>query len=77
MSISPSLLPQVSISSFSCRVAAAGSGTRSAGGFVFGADENPPIQAKRSRCVSPKFSVCPPPIDSPARARLSRSVFTE
>ena len=37
----------------------------------------PPIQAKRSRCARPKFSDWPPPIDSPARARLSRSVFTE
>src|SRR4051794_11402800 len=50
---------------------------RSAGGLVFGADENPPTQAKVSRLLSPKLSDCPPPIDRPARARDSRSLFTE
>jgi hypothetical protein len=52
--------------------AAAGSGTSSAGGLVFGADENAPIHAKVSRCPSPKFRLCPPPIERPAKARCSR-----
>ena len=64
-----SVLPHERYRSFACRVSAAGSGTSSAGALVFGADENAPIHAKRSRCASPKFSVCPPPIDNPASAR--------
>ena len=34
-------------------------------------------RANVSRLFSPKLSDCPPPIDSPARARDSRSAFTE
>lgn len=47
------------------------------GGLVFGAEEKPPTQAKVSRLFSPKLSACPPPMDRPARARDSRSAFTE
>ena len=54
-----------------------GSGTSSAAGFVFGADEKPPIHAKVSRLPKPMLSDWPPPIESPAKARLSRSAFTE
>ena len=42
-------------------------------GLVFGADEKPPTQANVSRLPSPKLSDCPPPMDSPAKARDSRS----
>src|SRR5207248_9779950 len=49
---------------------------RLAGGLVFGAEEKPPTQANVSRWPSPKLSDWPPPIDRPARARDSRSVFT-
>ena len=45
-------------------------------GLVFGADENPPTHAKVSRWVSPIWSACPPPIDSPAIARSSRLRLT-
>ena len=37
-------------------IAGAGSGSSSTGGFVLGADENPPTQANVSRCASPKLS---------------------
>ena len=57
--------------------APAGSFTSSSTFFVFGADENPPTQANVSRWLSPKLSDWPPPIDSPAKARDSRSAFTE
>src|SRR5262245_17549628 len=50
---------------------------RVAGDLVLGAEEKPPTQAKVSRLFSPKLSDWPPPIDSPARARDSRSAFTE
>ena len=52
-------------------------GTNSCGGFVLGAEENPPIHANLSRLPSPKFNDCPPPIDKPAMARCSLSVNTE
>src|SRR5262245_44677393 len=50
---------------------------RVAGDRVFGAEEKPPTQANVSRLFRPKLSDCPPPIDRPARARDSRSAFTE
>src|SRR5262245_47182847 len=68
MRIRPSLLPHESQSSFSDSLAFAGSGTSVAGGFVFGANENPPIYANVSRRHSPKFRDWPPPIESPASA---------
>jgi hypothetical protein len=49
----------------------------SAAGLVLGADEKPPTQAKVARLPRPKFKDCPPPIESPASARLSRSWTTE
>ena len=51
-----------------------GAGTRCSGLFGCGGGEKPPIQAKVSRWVRPKFRDWPPPIDRPARARWSRSV---
>src|SRR6266536_158814 len=77
MRIKPSLLPQEIQSSFNCFFAFSGSGKSSAAGFVLGAEEKPPTHAKVSRFARPKFSDSPPPIESPARARLSRSDFTE
>ena len=53
------------------------SGTSCSGGWVFGADEKPPIHANVSRFARPMLRDCPPPIESPASARLSRSDFTE
>jgi hypothetical protein len=47
--IRPALLPQASHSSFSLCLAAAGSGTSSAGDSAFGAEENPPTQANIPR----------------------------
>ena len=55
----------------------AGSGTSCAAGFVLGAAEKAPTQAKVSRCARPKFSDWPPPMDRPASARCSRSACTE
>jgi hypothetical protein len=49
MRIKPSLLPQEIQSSFNCFFAFSGSGTSSAAGFVFGADEKPPTHANVSR----------------------------
>src|SRR5436190_18918547 len=77
MRIKPSLLPQEIQSSSNCFFAFSGSGKSSAAGFVLGADEKPPTHAKVSRFARPKFSDWPPPIESPASARLSRSDFTE
>src|ERR1043166_2696644 len=77
MRIKPSLLPQEIQSSFNCFFAFSGSGKGSAAGFVWGADENPPTHEKVSRFARPKFRDWPPPIESPASARLSRSDFTE
>src|SRR3954465_13055018 len=75
MRMSPSLLPQEIQSSFNCFLAFSGSGTSSSGRFVFGADEKPPTHANVSRFARPKFRDCPPPIERPASARLSRSFF--
>lgn len=72
-----SLFPHASQRSLICLFAASGSATRSAGGFVLGAEEKPPIQANLSRCASPKLSVWPTPMERPARARCSRSACTE
>ena len=71
------LSPQETQRSFNWSRAFAGSETSCSGIFVFGAEEKPPTQANGSRFVRPKFSDCPPPIDRPAMARLSRSVLTE
>src|SRR6185437_13057097 len=76
MLINPSLLPQATHSSLSF-LASSGLGRSCSGGFVFGADEKPPIQAKVSICARPKLSDCPPPIERPAKARCSRSLSTE
>src|SRR5664279_3319563 len=54
MLIRPSLSPPEIQSSLSISFAFAGSGTNSSGALVFGAEENPPIQAKVSRCASRK-----------------------
>lgn len=77
MLISPSLLPQDSHSSFNCSLALSESGTNSSGFLVLGAEEKPPTQANVSRLDKPKFSDWPPPIERPAKARFSRSAFTE
>jgi len=47
--IRPSWSPQEIQSSLSILAAFAGSGANSSGGLVFGAEENPPLQAKGSR----------------------------
>ena len=47
------------VEQFNCFRAAAGSGTSSAPGLVFGADEKPPTHANVSRWPSPKFSDLP------------------
>ena len=73
----PSLAPQEINNNFIFSLAAFTSGTSSAGGFVLGAEENPPIHANLSRLPNPKLSDCPPPMERPAIARCSRSSITE
>ncbi len=46
-------------------------------GLVFGAEEKPPTQAKISDVERPMFKDWPPPMDRPAKARCSASVYTE
>ena len=71
-----SLSPQDIHNSFSCCLVASGFGTSTSGALVLGADENPPTQANLSRFPRPKFRDCPPPIDRPAMALLSRFLIT-